>query len=76
MPLPRLVRLVSSVALFASLPGNAFAEQPAPPRDAQLDRIERKLDDVLKRLGAHDKAALTTILPEDIAAATYGGEVS
>ena len=52
MPLPRLVRLVSSVALFASLPGNAFAEQPAPPRDAQLDRIEQKLDDVLKRLGA------------------------
>jgi hypothetical protein len=28
------------------------------------------------RLGARDKAALTTILPEDIAAATYGGEVS
>ena len=55
MPLPRLrrlVRLVSSVALFAPLPGSAFAEQPAPPRDAQLDRIEQKLDDVLKRLGA------------------------
>jgi len=32
--------------------GSARAEQPAPPRNAQLDRIEQKLDDVLKRLGA------------------------
>jgi len=46
MPLPRLVRLVSSVALFAHMLGSAFAEQPSPPRDAQLDRIEQKLDDV------------------------------
>jgi hypothetical protein len=52
VPLPRLVGLVSSVALFAHMLGSAFAEQPSPPRNAQLDRIEQKLDDVLKRLGA------------------------
>ncbi len=37
-------------------------------REAQSARV--------MRLGARDKAALTTILPEDIAAAAYGGEVS
>ncbi len=37
-------------------------------REAQSARV--------MRFGARDKAALTTILPEDIAAATYGGEVS
>ena len=75
MPLPRLrrlVRLVSSLALFASLPGSAFAEQPAPPRDAQLDRIERKLDDVLKRLGAGGApAAQTEKTPESENPANY-----
>jgi hypothetical protein len=37
-------------------------------REAQSARV--------MRLGARDKAALTTILPEDVAAAAYGGEVS
>jgi len=71
MPLPRLVRLVSSVALFAHMPGNAFAEQPAPPRDAQLDRIERKLDDVLKRLDAGGAPAQTEKAPESENSANY-----
>ena len=52
MPLPRLNRLIPATALLALLVGSASAQQPAPPRDAQLDRIEQKLDDVLKRLGA------------------------
>jgi len=65
MPLHRLVRLVSSVALFASLPGNAFAEQPSPPRDAQLDRIERKLDDVLNPHSPDDGCFPCTNSPID-----------
>jgi hypothetical protein len=50
--MPLLPRLVFPVALLALFFANARAEQPAPPRNPQLDRIEQKLDDVLKRLGA------------------------
>ena len=50
--MPLLPRLVFPVALLALFFGNARAEQPAPPRNPQLDRIEQKLNDVLKRLGA------------------------
>ena len=50
--MPLLPRLLFPVALLAFFFANARAEQPAPPRNPQLDRIEQKLDDILKRLGA------------------------
>jgi len=37
--------------------GSARAEQPAPPRNAQLDRIEQKLDDVFEAPRRRRRAA-------------------
>lgn len=58
--MPLLPRLVFSVAVLSIACGSARAEQPASPRDAQLDRIEQKLDEVLKRLGAGAAPAAQT----------------
>ena len=40
------------------------------------ERIREAQSARVMRLGARDKVELTTILPEDVAAAAYGGEVS
>ncbi len=53
-----------------------YAYQKAFSLPLAWERIREAQSARVMRLGARDKVALTTILPEDVAAAAYGGEVS